>query len=250
MRIEAIPVEAGEIAETRDAHRREMACQIVHDSWAARGLADAYALRADGRTIGHGIVGGAPGEPRESVVEVWMEEESRGAAVEALGRLVEASGAREILAQTNDALLSRLLSERAVEIETRALLFADGGATALRVRGAAFRRREPRDEGRNFAHAAEPVGAWLIESEGEIVATGGALTHYNPPFADLHMEVAPGRRGRGYGSLMVQELRRVCREAGLTPAARCNASNAASRACLLRGGMLECGRLERGRIRL
>jgi hypothetical protein len=33
----------------------------------------------------------------------------------------------------------------------------------------------------------EPVGEWLIEDEGFIVATGGIAQHYNPPYGDLYM---------------------------------------------------------------
>ena len=33
---------------------------------------------------------------------------------------------------------------------------------------------------------------------GEVVGTGGFLLHYNPPFADLYMEVREDARRRGY----------------------------------------------------
>lgn len=99
-----------------------------------------------------------------------------------------------------------------------------------------------------FAHSDEPVGDWVTEADGAIVATGGFLCHYNPPYGDIYMEVAESARRRGYGSYMVQELKRVCYEAGKTPAARCNATNDISRRTLERAGMLPCARLLTGNV--
>ena len=92
----------------------------------------------------------------------------------------------------------------------------------------------------------EPVGEWLIEVDGGIVATGGVATHYNPPYGDLFMEVDEPHRRRGYGSYLIQELKRVAYEMGKVPAARCNVANAASRATLQKAGMLPCARLLSG----
>ena len=83
----------------------------------------------------------------------------------------------------------------------------------------------------------------MIEVAGEAVATGGALHHYNPPYADLFMEVSEAHRRHGHGSYLVQELKRICYESGNKPAARCDASNLASRATLQKAGFLPCGRL-------
>lgn len=88
----------------------------------------------------------------------------------------------------------------------------------------------------------------MIDLDGEIVATGGVLQHYNPPFADLHMEVAEPFRRRGVGSYLVQELKRECRAIGRIPAARCSPGNLASRTCLERAGLLPCARMLRGLI--
>jgi GNAT superfamily N-acetyltransferase len=92
----------------------------------------------------------------------------------------------------------------------------------------------------------EGVGDWLIEHNGAIVATGGIATHYNPPYGDLFMEVDERFRRRGYGSYLIQELKRTCYETGLVPAARCNVANLASRATLQKAGLLPCARLLSG----
>ena len=63
------------------------------------------------------------------------------------------------------------------------------------------------------------------------------------------MEVDERYWRRGYGSLLVQELKRTCYEMGRIPAARCNVTNVASRATLQKAGFLPCGRILRGVIR-
>ena len=60
------------------------------------------------------------------------------------------------------------------------------------------------------------------------------------------MEVDEPHRRRGYGSYLIQELKRVAYEMGKVPAARCNVANAASRATLQKAGLLPCARLLTG----
>jgi GNAT superfamily N-acetyltransferase len=72
------------------------------------------------------------------------------------------------------------------------------------------------------------------------------MFHYNPPYGDVRMEVAPAERRRGFGSFLVQELKRTCRATGRIPAARCPASNVASRKALEKAGLLPCARVLRG----
>ncbi|MCI0452999.1 MAG: GNAT family N-acetyltransferase [Candidatus Latescibacteria bacterium] len=164
-------------------------------------------------------------------------------------KLIDASGPRWIEVQTNDALLSNMLHEFAVDHASHTILFADGATTTLAApAGAVVRRVTEADRFRMFGHTAEPVGEWGIESEGEIVATGGLLFHYNPPYGDIFMEVAPAHRRKGIGRYLVQELKRIAYEVGHTPAARCREDNVASRRTLERAGMFPCGRIVRGRV--
>lgn len=127
--------------------------------------------------------------------------------------------------------------------------FADAITTSPEVPGAAFGKVSEGDHGRMFRHREEGVGEWMIESGGEIVATGGILFHYNPPYGDIYMEVAEPHRRLGYGSYLVQELERTCYDMDKVPAARCGASNTASRAALQRAGMLPCASILTGVIR-
>ncbi|MEK7729396.1 MAG: GNAT family N-acetyltransferase, partial [candidate division KSB1 bacterium] len=161
-----------------------------------------------------------------------------------------ASKATSIRAQTNDVLLSLLLYDFAREITSETLLFHDALATNHVLPGTTFRKMSEEERAHVFAHEVEPVGEWGLEVAGSIVATGGFLTHYNPPYGDIFMEVARPFHRRGYGSFLVQELKRVCYEAGKKPAARCNAANVASRGALEKAGMLMCARILVGGVQV
>ena len=171
----------------------------------------------------------------------------RAAALPMFHELIAVSGATSIEAQTNIPLLLMLL-DCAENIRAEAILFEDARTTHMECFAGVLRRVGPENADRIFAHEHEPVGEWMIEVEGEVVATGGALHHYNPPYADLFMEVAETHRQRGYGSYLVQELKRICYENGNRPAARSGAENIASRATLQKAGFLPCGRLLVGEV--
>jgi len=127
------------------------------------------------------------------------------------------------------------------------ILFAAGNSNGLQSSNGMFRRRRRND--RVFEHHAEPVGDFVIEVAGTVVATGGVLLHYNPPFADLFMEVRPDARRCGYGSFLIQQLIVECYLAGRVPAARTGVDNVASQRTLLKGGLRECGRMLRAAFR-
>lgn len=232
----------------REEYRREMGCQIVHDSYHARGFADSYLLRIDGRDVGYGSVAGNPRGPRETVKEFYVRPAFRGEALPLFRQLATVAGARWIEAQTNDLLLSLMLFDCATELASETILFADGGTTTHALSGAALRPVTDADLPAIFPHSREPIGDWGLEVEGTIVATGGLLFHYNPPYGDIYMEVATPHQRRGYGTYLVQELKRICYENGNVPAARCHQDNVSSRRTLQRAGMLPCARIVRGRL--
>jgi hypothetical protein len=70
------------------------------------------------------------------------------------------------------------------------------------------------------------------------VDKGGILFHYNPPYGDIYMEVDEPHRRRGYGGYLVQELKRLCRELGGVPGARCDPTNAASQRTVQHAGFI------------
>lgn len=241
MDIQVRRAEFPEVAGLRELYRREMNCQIRHDSALGRGLADPYLCFVDGRIAGYGGVRNRYDKDR--VTEFYTLPNVRSAALPMFQAMLVASGATTIEAQTNAPLLLLMLFDCARNIRSETILFQDAETTHLACPGAHLRHAKPEDAGHVFAHQHEPVGDWLIEVEGSVIATGGAYDHYNPPYSDLFMEVAPSHRGRGYGSYLVQELKRLCYERGKVPAARCNVENVASRKTLQRAGFLPCARL-------
>jgi GNAT superfamily N-acetyltransferase len=246
-RLEVAPAPLKEILPLRERYRREMNCQIVHDAIHERGWTDSYLVRLDGLVVGYGSAYGPQGRaPRDVIKEFYVVPEHRAHALLMFRRLAAAADAWKVEAQTNDVLLTLMLYDSAKEITSDTILFADAAQTNLSVPGAAFRMVTDADRARMFPHTVEPVGDWLIEVDGEIVATGGLMFHYNPPYGDIYMEVAPAARRNGYGSYLVQELKRTCRGTGRIPAARTGVANVASRKALEKAGLLPCARILRG----
>src|SRR5260370_32692005 len=120
---EVVGVELPAILAMRDEYRREMDCQIVHDSWHARGFTSSYLLRVDGEVVGYGSVGGSPGDPKDTLKEVFVRPDARRAALPLFRQLVKTSGARQVAAQTNDLLLSPMLYDCAVGLASHPILF-------------------------------------------------------------------------------------------------------------------------------
>ena len=246
MNIEVFPTAVEDITALRELYRQEMNCQIVHDSFPRRGFSDPYLLRAGGHLAGYGLV--ANRHDPDTVDEFYTLPAYRAAALPLFRQLLEVSRATQIRAQTNDRLMLLMLYDCAADIASDTVLFEDAVTTHLSCPAGILRPVDGGDRERIFAHQAEPVGDWMIESEGAVVATGGALSHYNPPYADIFMEVHEPHRRRGLGSYLVQELKRICYEQGKKPAARCGVSNVASRKTLEKAGLLPCGRVLLGQV--
>ena len=225
-----------------------MNCQIVHDSWHARGFTQSYLFRLAEEVVGYGSVGGAPREPKTIVKEFYVLPQHRGAALMLFHRLVDVSAAETIEAQTNDVLLSLMLHDCAIDLTSDTILFSDALTTNHDAPDVMLRPLTDVDRASVFRHSVEPIGDWGLEADHVVVATGGLFFHYNPPYGDIYMEVAEPFRRRGLGSYLVQELKRICRETGHVPAARCNKDNLASRLALQRAGMFPCARIVTGRI--
>jgi GNAT superfamily N-acetyltransferase len=249
--ISVLSTELPHILDMREEYRREMNAQIVHDSWHKRGFTTSYLCQLDDTIVGYGAVGGVPPDPKDIVKEFYVQPAHRRFALPLFRELISVSGARRIHAQTNDALLTLMLLDCGTDWTSDAILFADAITTTLPPPDGVTLRPVARDEhGRVFPHTAEPVGEWGLECDGgQIVATAGFLCHYNPPYGDVYMEVDERYRRRGFGSYLVQEVKRLCRERGRVPAARTNIVNVASRRTLERAGMLPCARILRASVK-
>lgn len=229
-----------EVSPLRDLHSAAINAQVVLHSLPNRGMAAVWKLSADSHTAGYAVVGGRGDEPADALTEFYLEPRWRHASESAFEHITAQLGVRRIIAQSNDIFLFPLLQRHGRVIEAGPLLFGKATPVSLPAPGE-FRRVLPTDE--VFEHKHEPIGTHAIVVEGRIIATAGVLHHYNHPFVDLYMEVEPSHRRRGVGSYLVQSLIRVCRESALEPAARCDARNAASAACLKRAGFTQVGQL-------
>lgn len=249
MKIEVQRAEYRDVEAMRGLFRQEANCQIVHDSMLSRGLADAYLILVDEQLAGYGAVLNKYDKDRLS--EFYTLPQQRGNVLPMFRELLAVSRATSMEAQTNIPCMLTLLYDCAEDIVDEKILFHDAFTSNLVCPQDTFRQAVPADAASIFPHQHEPVGEWVVESQsdGAILATGGFLCHYNPPYGDIYMEVSEAARLQGIGSFLVQELKRVCYEAGKKPAARCDTANIASRRTLQRAGLLPCGRFLTGNIR-
>ena len=247
MDIQVQRAEFKEVEGLRGLYRAEMNCQIIKDSILGRGLADPYLILVDGRLGGYGGVWNTT-DSVGRIMEFYALPDLRAAALPMFRELIAVSGATGIEAQTNIPLMLMMLLDCARNITSDVILFEDAQTTRLVCPQGVLRRVGVEDAPHIFSHQHEPVGDWMIEVGGTAVATGGAYYHYNPPYGDIFMEVAEPHRGHGYGSYLVQEVKRVCYEMGKKPAARTSISNIASRRTLQKAGFLPCARLMVGEV--
>lgn len=247
MNASARRVDRSAIASWRARYLAEIDAQVRYDATHQRGWADHYVVSLDGADAGYGAIKGvdSPAD-RDALFELYLDPPARPHAVPLARAVIAASGATRMECQTNDAGTYGVFRQIVVDVRVDAILFAEHERTALDVPGAIARRR--RDDDAIFEHTAEPVGDFVVESGGEVVATGGALTHYNPPYADLYMEVRPDARRRGFGALVLQAAKRDCYARGLVPAARTGVTNLASQATLRRAGLRPSGFVLQGRV--
>lgn len=246
-----IHVEAADgdaIRSWRERYRREMNCQIIHDSiHMRRGWTQEYLVRVADAPVGYGSVAIAgPWRDHPSLYEVYLDPRYRLRTFDVAEALLGTSQATRIEVQSNDPLGLVLVHTFATDVRSESILFEDGGGTRHAVAGAFFRQATAEEA----PDASEDQRRWraVIELDGTVAATGGVLFHYNPPYGDIYMDVVETHRRRGLGALMVQELKRLCREGGFIPAARCSLSNLPSRRTLQKAGLVPCGHILKGDV--
>lgn len=248
MQISATPARLEDIAPWRDMYRLEMACQIVHDSIHARaGLTDEYLLSEGGTAVGYGSIAvGGPWKGEPTAYEFYVVPNRRQRLFELFQALLDASGARTIISQSNAPLATAMLHTFAGQVTSQAILFHDRAATNWQPPGATFRVPTPGEVDGVPPEQLKWHG--VVELGGQVAASGGILFHYNRPYGDIYMEVAEPFRRQGLGSFLVQELKRVCYEGGSVPAARCGSGNVASRRTLQKAGFVPCGHILKGTV--
>ena len=240
MPITVLRVAHSEIASMRDAFRREMNGQIVHDSiHSRRGWTLEYLLADGGTTVGYGSVAVAgPWRDKPTVYEFYVVPERRSRAFALFDAFLDASRPQAFEVQTSDTLSTVMCLTYARDIGTERIVFRDDATTMLRVDGATLKRVTPPEEIAAAMADRQGGGEWVVEIDGTVVASGGVLFHYNLPYGDIYMDVHEPFRRRGIGSYLVQELKRICYDLGAIPCARCSPSNGASRRTLQRAGFV------------
>ena len=210
--------------------------QFTYDKCHYYGWADTYIFLADGKKVGYGAVWGKDKrEDRDSIMEFFVLKTFRQFSNAIFREFVAVSTAAFIECQSNDFLLRDMLYIYAESIGAEAILFEDHVQTNFTIPGVVFGRKETEDKNPN------DVGGFFLEQNGETVATGGFMLNYNIPYADIYMAVNENFRRKGFGSLLIQELKKEIYLMGRVPAARCNINNVASKASLIKAGFKVCG---------
>jgi GNAT superfamily N-acetyltransferase len=235
MQLQFIKTQSEDIKDLRKLFLHENNFQFVCDKCHYYGWADAYIFMANGTQIGYGAVWGTDKrEDRDTIFEFYLLPPYRKFNSSIFHQFIAASGTTLIECQSNDLLLSGMLYEFAKNIHAEAILFEEHKETSLHIPGVLFGRKPDGDD--NPVH----FGGYCLEQNGETVATGGFLTNYNFPYADIYMDVKENCRQQGLGSLIVQELKKEIYRI----------SNNASKATLIKAGLQPCGFRLKGEINI
>jgi GNAT superfamily N-acetyltransferase len=248
MKIEVIKTTLKDILLFRNLFLQQSNFQIRYNALHERGRTDSFLIRFETTPVGYGSVKGIelPSEGY-TIFEFYIIPSFRYLSSSAFSELLNISLASFIECQSNDNLLTSMLYEFGQNINANVILFKDQISSSHFVDAISFRKRL--DDDRIFEHKLEPIGDYVLDRNGEIVATGGFLLHYNVPFADLYMEVREDCRQQGLGSFLLQEVKKQCYLIGRVPAARCDIENIASRAALLKSGLTIAGFLLLGTVK-
>ena len=239
------PTDLPTIQPLRDRFRQEMNCQITKDSIHIRpGWTREYLIRlGDGQPAGYGSIAVAgPWKDKPTLYEFYLRPEHRRRAFDCFTSLVTVTGVAAIETQSNEPMLTVMLHSFGKDIRAEAIVYHDRITTTHPAPAGATFRTATAADGLDV-HPEQLPAHGVVEIAGEIVASGGILFHYNPPYGDIYMDVREPFRRRGVGAYLVQELKRVCRELRKIPAARCNVDNVASRKTLQKAGFVPCGNL-------
>jgi RimJ/RimL family protein N-acetyltransferase len=240
MKSEVLRAELKDIQHLRILFLQENNFQFVHDKCHLNGWADTYLFKRNGTTVGYAAVWGQEKrEDRDAIFEFYIITPYRKFAYTFFSELKNLSGTAFIECQSNDGLLSEILYQFAENINAEAILFKDKFQTAFLIDGAGLHKKQN--------DSANPE--YFLKYHDEVVATGGLMLNYNMPYADIYYEVDEHHRQKGFGSFIVQELKRQAYLSGRVPAARCNIKNLISKATLLKAGFGVCGFILKGNIK-
>jgi GNAT superfamily N-acetyltransferase len=228
------------ISAMREAYRAEQDCQIIHDSiHVRRGWTREFAIAEGDRVVAYASLAvDGPWRDKPTLYELYVMPDRRSRAFALFEAFLDATRPLAFEVQSNDLLLTTLAVTFARELATEKVVFRDAETTSHAIPGATLRCLTPDAEIREAMAERAGGGEWALEVDGTPVGKGGILFHYNRPYGDIYMDVDEPHRGHGYGGYLVQELKRICRELGGVPGARCDPTNTASRRTLQRAGFV------------
>ena len=232
-----------EISIFRELFLSENHFQFVHNKCHEYGWADDYLFSLEDKNIGYGSIWGLnKREDRDTIFEFYLLPTFRKYCNTFFSKLCILSNATFIQSQTNDLLLTTLLYEYAKNISAESILFEDSFQTSFSAGEAIFQQEAVKKN--EHPDARE----YVLVLQGEEIAAGGLMLNYNKPYADLYYEVTKPCRGKGYGTYLVQELKKEAYLMNRVPAARCHVDNKISKAVLLKAGFSICGCILDGEI--
>ncbi len=215
--------------------------QFIHNKCHLYGWADSYVFHAGNEKAGYGAVwGGKNRKDRDTIFEFYVLPSFRHLANSFFVELQKIANAPFLECQTNDPLLSSLFFEHAFDIRASSILFADGTTTVYDDNNCRLKKifnENPAD-----CH-------YKLLQDNQVVASGGLMLNYNHPYADIYYDVKEEFRKKGFGTLLVQELKNEARLLNKIPSARCNVDNIASKRTLQKAGFVICGYLLQGQFR-
>lgn len=245
MQLSIYPTGLEEIRAFRTMFLHENHFQFVCNKCHDYGWADTWLFQMDGVSIGYGSVWGTDRrQDRDTIFEFYLTPHYRKYAVVVFEEFKNLSKAIWVECQSNDIFLTTMLYRFCENSLAEAILFEDHFQTCFTIPGAVFRRRSEHDP------MDGDESEFVVEMNGEIVASGGLMFNYNVPYADIYMQTREPFRQLGYATWIVQELKRVAYEMGRVPAARCNIGNRISQATLEKAGLRVCGFRLKGALRI
>jgi len=242
MEIKIVSTNVAQVQPLRDLFLHENKFQFIYNKCHLYGWADVYACIIDNVIIGYGAVWGKDKrEDRDTIFEFYIIEAFRKFINQVFEKFMLACRATFIECQSNDALLFSLLCEYTKNINAEAILFEDNFQTNFSDPQLSFEKQEMQG-----GHPDDRP--YILKLHDETVATGGLMLNYNIPYADIYYEVNENYRRKGFGSFMLQELKKEAYKMQRVPAARCNIKNKISKAALLKAGFKSCGFILTGEI--
>jgi GNAT superfamily N-acetyltransferase len=249
----------------RARYLAELDDYVVYEAALYHDATHHYFLSIDSKDVGYVVFK----TDYRIVLEAWLDPTYREEGASAAAEWLLEFGAERIRSKTNDPFLCSLLFDYCQPIKVESLHFQHQHTPQLRVPGAQLRPARVTDllpmcgilcapEARELkvddeAAVRDLVIAgdtyWALEIDQRIVGVGAVWrNNLQEKFVDVGMVVHPDWRRKGMGSLILQEMGKVCESRGLIPRAGCFVDHELSRLTLSRAGFVLSSRMLMGEI--